>query len=147
MCYNTHMNIIKFFNLAKNASKFSDYNKKNIHIGAVLVYKNKVIANGWNTKKTNPIQYQYNKYRERLNTARTFNADDHLPCVHAEMYCLINTKDLNIDWSKVSIFIYRESMGKTRICKPCLSCAKALKDRGIQHIYYTTEKGYNYEKR
>ena len=38
------MNTKKYFKLAKNASKFSDYNKKNIHIGAVLVYKNKIIA-------------------------------------------------------------------------------------------------------
>lgn len=140
------MNINKFFNLAKIASKFSDYNKKNIHIGSVLVYKNKVIANGFNTSKTNPIQYQYNKYRElNNNTNRTFSADDHLPYVHSEMMCLINTKDIEIDWSKVSLFVYRESCNKTRMCRPCPSCMQALKDRGIKHIYYTSEKGYNYE--
>lgn len=141
------MNINKFFNLAKIASKFSDYNRKNIHIGSVLVYKNKVIANGFNTSKTNPIQYQYNKYRElNNNTNRTFSADDHLPCVHSEMMCLINTKDIEIDWSKVSLFVYRESCNKTRMCRPCPSCMQALKDRGIKHIYYTSERGYNYEK-
>ena len=142
-----YMNANKFFKLAKHASKFSDYNKKNIHIGAVLVYKNKIIANGWNTKKTNPIQYQYNKYRELTSKSeRNYSADNHLPCIHAEMKCLIDTKDIDIDWSKVSIFVYRESCNKTRMCKPCPSCAKALKDRGIKHIYYTTEKGYNYEQ-
>ena len=141
------MNTKRFFKLAKTASKFSDYNKKNIHIGAVLVYKNKIIANGWNTKKTSPLQYQYNKHREKyMNNNRSFNADDHLPCIHAEMKCLIDTKYMDIDWSKVSIFVYRESCNKTRMCKPCPSCAKALKDRGIKHIYYTTEKGYNYEQ-
>ena len=141
------MNINKFFNLAKIASKFSDYNRKNIHIGSVLVYKNKVIANGFNRSKTNPIQYQYNKYRElNNNTNRTFSADDHLPCVHSEMMCLINTKDIEIDWSKVSLFVYRESCNKTRMCRPCPSCMQALKDRGIKHIYYTSERGYNYEK-
>ena len=112
-----------------------------------LVYKNKVIANGYNTSKTNPIQYQYNKYRETINEdERNYNADSHLPCVHAEMMCLINSKDMNIDWSKTSLFVYRESCGKTRMCKPCLSCEKALKDRGIKHIYYTSERGYNYER-
>lgn len=141
------MNIKKFFKLAKIASKFSDYNKKNIHIGSVLVYKNKIIASGWNSRKTNPIQYQYNKYREKIdNGKRSFSADNHLPCIHAEMKCLIDTRDMNIDWSKVSIFVYRESGNKTRMCKPCPSCTKALKDRGIKHIYYTSEKGYNYEK-
>ena len=139
--------IKKFFKLAKNASKFSDYNKKNIHIGAILVYKNKIIASGWNTQKTSPIQYKYNVYREIANKDnRHFSANDHLPCIHAEMKCLIDSKDMNIDWSKVLLFVYRESCNKTRMCKPCPSCEKALKDRGIKHIYYTSENGYNYER-
>lgn len=140
------MNINRFFKLAKNASKLSDYSKKKIHIGAILVYKNKIIANGWNTQKTSPIQYKYNIYRENLNADRAFSANDHLPCVHAEMKCLIDSKDMDIDWSKVSLFVYRESCNKTRMCRPCPSCEKALIDRGIKHIYYTSEKGYNYEK-
>lgn len=143
------MNITKFFNLAKNASEMSDYTKKNIHIGSVLVYKNKVIASGWNTDKTNPIQYKYNKYRERSlleNGDRSYNADKHLPCVHAEMKCLIDTKDMDIDWSNASIFIYRESNNTLRNCYPCPSCLKALKDRGITNIYYTNENGYNYKE-
>ena len=49
------MNTDKFFKLAKNASKLSDYSKRKIHIGAILVYKNKVIASGWNTQKTSPF--------------------------------------------------------------------------------------------
>ena len=53
---------------------------------------------------------------------------------------------IDIDWNKVSIFVYRESCGKTRMCRPCPSCMKALKDRGIKHIYYTSENGYNYER-
>ena len=69
------MNTNKYFELAKNASKLSDYNKNNIRIGAILVYKNKVIASGWNTKKTNPMQLYYNKYREvnnKIYSRRTF---------------------------------------------------------------------------
>ena len=140
------MNTSKYFELAKNASKLSDYNKNNIRIGAILVYENKVIASGWNTKKTNPMQLYYNKYRE-VNNKRNYIAEEHLPKVHAEMKCLIDTKDLNIDWSKVSIFIYREHNGKMLNCKPCKACSKALKDRGINNIYYTTEIGFNYERR
>lgn len=139
--------IDKFFKLAKNASKFSDYTKKNIHIGSVLIYKNKVIANGWNTDKTNPIQYAYNIYRQYTEDIhREYNANNHLPCVHAEMKCLIDTKDLNIDWRKATLFVYRSSNGKLRNCKPCKACTKALKDRGIKNIYYTNEDGYCYKK-
>ena len=83
------MNIERGFKLAKNASKFSDYNKKNIHIGSVILYKSIPIGVGWNTNKTNPIQYRYNKYREAENS-RDYIADDHLPCLHAEMMALID---------------------------------------------------------
>jgi len=139
--------INKFFKLAKNASKFSDYTKKNIHIGAVLVYKNKVISNGWNTDKTNPIQYAYNIYRQQTeNNNREYDANNHLPCVHAEMKCLIDTKDLNIDWRKANLFVYRSSNGKLRNCKPCKACLKAIKDRGIRNVYYTNEDGYCYKR-
>lgn len=135
------MNIERGFKLAKNASKFSDYNKKNIHIGSVILYKSVPIGIGYNTNKTNPMQYKYNKYRESENN-RDYIADDHLPCVHAEMMALINCRDANIDWSKCHIFVYRKGM-----CRPCPSCMKAIKDRGIKNIWYTNTKGeYMYEK-
>lgn len=139
--------IKRFFELAKNASTFSDYTKKNIHIGSVLVYKNKVIGIGWNTNKTSPIQYSYNLYRQNTTKNREYDADKHLPCIHAEMKCLIDTRDLDIDWNKASLFVYRESSnGKLRNCKPCKGCMKALKDRGIKHIYYTNEDGCCYKE-
>ena len=138
--------IKRFFKLAKNASEFSDYTKKNIHIGSVMVYKNRVISVGYNTDKTNPIQYSYNVYRQQVDDPnRNYIADKHLPCVHAEMKCLIDTKDIDLDWNKVSMFVYRSSNGKLRNCKPCKACTKALKDRGIKHIYYTNEDGYCYK--
>lgn len=140
------MNITKFFYLAKNVSKLSDYNKKNIKIGAIIVYKNKVISSGYNTSKTSPIQMKYNKYRERVDPSRDYNANDHLPSLHAEMKALIDAKDIDIDWNKASIFVYRESDGIKRNCKPCCACMKALKDKGIKNIYYTNENGLQYER-
>lgn len=131
--------------MAKDSSHLSDYTKKNIHIGAVIVYKNKVIASGWNTNKTNPLQLHYNQYRDGQGD-RHFDVDKHLPSLHAEMKCLVDTKDLDIDWSKASMFVYRESGGKTRNCCPCPSCTQALKDRGILNVYYTNEDGYVYKR-
>ena len=62
-----NININKGFELAKKASEFSDYNKKNIHIGSVIMYKNRILGIGYNTNKTSPIQYKYNYYREKEN--------------------------------------------------------------------------------
>ncbi len=134
------MNINRYFNLAKRASTFSDYDK--IKIGAVLVYKNKIISVGWNTHKSNPIQKKYNLFRSDEN--RYYDVDSMPNYTHAEMKCLIDTMYLeHINWSKTSIFIYRSNMN---MCRPCNSCMRALKERGIKNIYYTDKNGYNYEE-
>lgn len=40
--------------------------------------------------------------------------------LHAEMKCLVETRDLDIDWSKVSIFVYREHCDGTKaLSRPC----------------------------
>lgn len=135
------MNIDKFFTLAKNASTFSDY--ENVKIGSVLVYKNKVIAVGYNTKKSHPYQKMLNKYRSQ--NGREFDINKRHNYLHSEINCLLNAKDLNINWNKVYIFIYREDKnGNLAMCKPCSSCVKALKENKIKKVFYTDKNGYNY---
>ena len=51
-----------YFTKAKNVSTCSDFHKT--HIGCIAVYQGHVIAVGYNTNKTHPIQQHYNKYRE-----------------------------------------------------------------------------------
>ena len=132
----------KYFKLAEKASEFSDCK---IKIGSVLVYKNKVLSVGYNTNKSHPIQKMYNKYRSNSN--RVFDVDKHNNGIHAEMMCLLNTKDLDIEWSKVSIYVARRSVDKLyRLCKPCGACMLALKEKGVKNIYYTTPNGYYKER-
>lgn len=142
------MNIERGFKLAKNASEFSDYNKKNIHIGSVIIYKNKVIGIGWNSKKTHPCQMKYNKYRE-YNNNREYISEEHEPCIHAEIMAVQHAiRSFKGDLSKCSIFVYSEKKdGATRLTKPCLSCSKRLEELGIKNIYYTTNNGWQYERR
>ena len=139
------MNTNKYFKLAKNASEFSDCN---IKVGAILVYKKKVISVGWNTNKSNPIQKHYNVYRNSDN--RKFDVDKHINGVHAEMMCIMNAKKcFKGDFSKCSIFVYSKTKNnKTRLARPCAACMKALEDNNIYNIYYTNnENGFNYERR
>lgn len=131
------MNITKCFKLAENASKNSDYKNGKNKIGSVIMYKNKVLGVGYNASKTNPLQAYYNKYREETDNNREFVSEEHLPCVHAEMMALLNTRNMSIDWKKTSIFVYR----KNGNCRPCKACMKALKDRGIKDVYYYNSKG------
>lgn len=130
------MNINKFFTLAKNASEFSDFDR--VKIGSILVYKNKVISVGYNMKKSHPYQKILNKYGK-------YNQDKINNYLHSEINCLLNVKDLDVNWNKVYIFIYREDKnGSLAMCKPCSSCVNALKGIGIKKVFYTDKNGYNY---
>ena len=136
--------IRRYFKLAKNASSFSDYPK--INIGAIIVYKNQIISVGYNICKSNPTQMRYNMYRNM--NGRNYDVRARNNFLHAEMKCLIETKDVDIDWSKASIFVYREHCdGSKALSRPCPSCYQAIKERGIKNIYYSIDnKHYGYEK-
>ena len=132
---------MKFFEKAKAASKLSDFRR--IHIGCVVVYKNRVISVGWNTTKGNPLQQKRNeKYR--------FGKDDKdNGCLHAEMLAILHSRPYlkNLDMSKVSIYVYRESrFGEIRMSKPCSACDSYIRELGIKHIYYTVNGGYCHEE-
>ena len=133
--------INKYFELAKEASKFSDMHKA--HLGSVLVYKNKVISVGWNVEsKTSPIQKEFNKYRN-------FDPDDSciINSLHAEMLCLHRARFMDIDWSKTSLFTYRiKKNGDRGLAKSCPACYNYAKVLGLGHMYYTTDTGWDYEK-
>ena len=70
-----------------------------------------------------------------------------LPKLHAEINCINSIRHLNINFSKVKLYIYRirndQPFGLSR---PCLSCMAAIKDLGIKDIYYTTNDGYVHER-
>ncbi len=139
----TEARIHKYFELARQACKFSDMKKANL--GSILVYKNKVISVGWNIgTKTSPLQKEFNKFRN-------FNPDDSdvINSLHAEILCLHRANDLDIDWNKASLFTYRKKkngdIGLARSCPACYNYAKTL---GLGNLYYTTEtgKGWGYER-
>ncbi len=134
-------NDYKYFNKARQAASISDYYKT--HIGCVAVYQNQIIGIGCNCNKTHPIQKQYDKYRF-LNTQGTTEA---LHKLYAEINCINQIKHLNINFSKVKLYIYRirkdQPFGLSRSCPSCMA---AIKDLGIKDIYYTTNDGYAHER-
>lgn len=130
-----------YFQCAKNVSLNSDFNR--VKIGTVVVYKNEIISEGYNTYKTHPIQMKYDKYR----TLYTFNGVSPQHCIHSEINALKRIKTLDIKWNKVKVYIYREDMnGHIANCRPCNSCMAFIKELGIRNIYYTTDNGYCYER-
>ena len=129
-----------YLNLAHNACFYSDFTKT--RLGAVLIYKGKVMSIGWNSTKTSPLQ-------KNLNRLRNFSVDcgDAHHTLHAEVACLTKAKDLDIDWSRASIFVYRiKKDGSPGLARPCNGCQALIKSMGIKNIYYTTDDGWCFER-
>ena len=125
-----------YFDKASKVAEISDFAK--INIGCVAVYQGTIIGVGFNTNKTHPMQKKYNRYR---------NGENFIPKLHAEINCLNSIRYLDINFSKVKLYIYRKrKSAKYGICRPYPSCLAAIKDLGIKHIYYTTDEGFVYER-
>ena len=129
----------RFFKKARQIALISDFHK--VHIGCNAVYQDNIIGIGCNTKKTHPLQRYYNRYRNSWD-------DKEIPAtLHAEINCLSSIRHLDINFSKVKLYIYRQRHDQEYgMARPCPSCMAAIKDLGIKHIYYTTNDGFGYER-
>lgn len=136
----TETRINHYLNLANNACYYSDFMKA--RLGAVLIYKSKVMSVGWNSTKTSPLQRELNRYRG-------YDVDSSIAhnTLHAEVACLTKAKDLDIDWGRASLFVCRIKKDGTRgISRPCKGCMALIKSLGIKNLYYTTNEGWCYER-
>lgn len=133
------MNDSHLFKLARECSLKSDYTGcGSARVGAVVTLKGTVIAKGWNSNKTHTDQAIW-------NTKRFKNSGNHyLPDkLHAEIFALSKIKYLDVDFSKVHIYVYRELRnGRIALAKPCSSCLAAIKKLGIVNIHYSTSDGF-----
>lgn len=128
----------KYFSYAKSAALMSGYPR--VRVGCVAMYGNKVISIGFNMEKTHPLQKYYNKYR---NFQEYTNVHHRL---HAEVNCLSQIMDMDINWRKVDLYIYRLCISREHgVSRPCPSCMRLIQDLGIKNIYYTTDAGFAHE--
>ena len=130
---------MRYFQKARQAAEISDY--KRTHVGCVAVYQGNIIGIACNTNKTHPMQKYYNRYRYHPQTSYFY------PKLHAEINCISSIRHLDINFSKVKLYVYRTRCDQEYgIARPCPSCMAAIKDLGIRDIYYTTNEGYVYER-
>lgn len=129
-----------YLTLAKNTCLYSDC--KRARLGCVLVYKNTVISVGWSSQnKTSPIQKEYNRLR-----GYDPNTSNDRSTLHAEMMAMLKCRYMDIDWSKVNLFVWRiKRNGEQGMAKPCPACTGYARKLGIKHFYFSTEKGWGYE--
>lgn len=136
----------RFFELARQEALHSDFAR--FHLGCIIVYKGRIIGRGSNSDKSDPLQKHYNKERK-------FNKNGKQPIkhsVHAEIAALKSIPypiRESIDWNKVKVYIFRICNGKKLgfgLARPCKGCMKALRDKGVRHIYFTTDDGFATEE-
>ena len=126
-----------FYEVARSVSKTSTCGR--VSIGAVLVNGKEIISVAANDLKSHPEQYRLNRLRFQDD-----NADKCKNSIHAEMYCILKCKDM--DLSRAKLYVYRENrLGELANCRPCPACMKKIRDVGIREIYYTTNDGYAHE--
>ena len=135
----------KFFEMARKMASESDFER--FHVGCVIVYKGRVIGQGVNSNKTDPKQKKYNRYRNF-----SYSKEPIKHSLHAEIAALKSVPypiKESIDWKKAAIYIYRICAGRELgqgMARPCPACMEAMRDMGIQSIYYTTTDGFSYER-
>lgn len=67
--------------------------------------------------------------------------------MHAEIELISKIRYLDINFSEVEIYVYRETKdGRKALARPCKACTQALRDLGIKKVCYTTDDGYCEER-
>lgn len=123
----------KFFEAARKAAECSDFK---VHVGAVAVYKRRIIAAAASQNKTHSMQKIYNRYRSFNQVGLC------LPKLHAEIGILAKLKKMDVPMQDVSIYVYRVCKSRDHgLARPCGACLAAIRDSGIRRVYYTTDFG------
>lgn len=120
--------------LAKIAEDVEPVNSS--RLAAAIVYRNKVIAIGTNSRKSHPLQKKFGK------------TDDAI-FLHAEVCAIKNAlKRIDVDMlSKCSIYVARVKRPNPHskeyvwgIAKPCNGCMGAIESFDIKEVIYTTNE-------
>jgi len=135
----------RMFQAACAEAEKSDYER--FHIGCIITYKNKIIGAGHNSNKSHPMQRKYNRRYRKFNCTEGQYIHD---SVHAEIAAINSISyatGIQVDWSRVKVFVYRICNGKEfgyGNAKPCPACTQAIRDLGIKSVYFTDDDGYAY---
>lgn len=97
--------------------------KSRFRLGAVLVYKNNIVAVGTNSYKTHPLMAERTAW----------------PFLHAEQHAIIRAGVDNCEG--LDLYIARVLKNNTlALSKPCSVCAELIRDVGIKRTFYSTDE-------
>ena len=118
------------FLLAIQTAQSSPSKKK---VGAILLSKNRVLATATNLEtKTHPVQA---KLAERVGLHQKIY-------LHAEIAALVKCRE---ECDTIVVARLGGHSGKElRNSKPCPVCELALREAGVDKVYYSTDDGFLY---
>ncbi len=86
---------------------------------ALVLKKNRVLAIGYNSRKTSPIMQ-----------------DSRMQMQHAESHAITRCRPDELQGADIIIARCRPS-GKPGLAKPCEICERILRSRGVRRVFYT----------
>jgi dCMP deaminase len=113
-------------------NRFGDQSRcQSRQVGAILVYENRLFAQGWNSAPYGSVTSDCPRCLNRTNCQSGQNLAAAI-CVHAEANCLMNAARAG-----------HRTLGATLYCTtyPCAECAKAIVQAGIYEVVY--QEKYN----
>lgn len=133
------LNIDRFKRLEEISKSLLDFNsdKRCQHFSFIL-YKNRVISIGNNSKKTHPTNLKNRK--TSLRTGEDFSDQKHI-C--SEFSAINKLKNMtNIDTKKCVLVNLRYNRnGEIALSKPCMSCENLLKYFSFKRVIWTDNDG------
>ena len=129
---------LRHFAAAQSAASNSNFR---IHVGCVVVYKGNVIAKGWSSERTDPLQARFNFYKHIEDCNSVIHKQ------HAEIMALKKIRFLDIDMSKVDVYVWRGYKdGSPAMARPCAACMQMIRTMGIKNVYYSSNGGLAAER-
>lgn len=126
----------KYFSIiSKAAEAVAPVGKQ--RLASILVYKNEIIAMGYNQRKSHPFQKKY-------------GTDEQCIYLHSEVDCIRNAlRSVSLDvLSKCTMYVYRAKHPDYQpdkyvagLAKPCAGCQRCIAQFGIKKVYYSTDDG------
>jgi len=116
-------------------AEMSDF--KRAQVGCVAVIGNKVVATGFSQQRTHPMQDYYNRFRD-FRGQKNISAK-----LHAETSMLASAQHMNIDWTRVDVYIYRLCRSREHgLSLPCPACYELLRRAGVRNVFFSTDTGF-----
>lgn len=115
-------------------------------VGCAIMCQGVVVSVGHNSLKTDPTQRRWNRFRdfEHVTPSDPANMDS----LHAEVAAIKGVPypvARQTKWGQAKAYVFRVAPGLPLghgIARPCQACWRALGDRGIRQVMYTTDRGF-----